>query len=36
METLNGKGGIIEEISKHQETLALAGLGEVFESWRAN
>ena len=30
-----GKGVLIEEVSKHQETLALAGLGEVFESQRA-
>ena len=29
------KGVLIEEVSKHQETLALAGLGEVFESLRA-
>ena len=29
------KGVLIEEVSKHQETLALAGLGEVFESQRA-
>ena len=35
METLPGKGVIIEEVSKHQETLELAGLGEVFESQRA-
>ena len=27
-----GKGTLIEEVSKHQETVALAGLGEVFES----
>ena len=25
-----GKGVLIEEVSKHQETLSLAGLGEVF------
>ena len=31
----SGKGVLIEEVSKHQETLALAGLGEVFESRRA-
>ena len=31
---LSGKGVLIEEVSKHQETLALAGLGEVFESRR--
>ena len=30
------KGVLIEEVSKHQETLALTGLGEVFESPRAN
>ena len=30
-----GKGVLIEEVSNHQETLALAGLGEVFESRRA-
>ena len=30
METHPGKGVVIEEISKHQETLALAGLGEVL------
>ena len=35
MEIHPGKGVLIEEVSKHQETLALAGLGEVFESWRA-
>ena len=29
------KGVLIEEVSKHQETLTLAGLGEVFESRRA-
>ena len=29
------KGILIEEVSKHQETLALVGLGEVFESRRA-
>ena len=29
------QGVLIEEVSKHQETLALAGLGEVFEFWRA-
>ena len=29
------KGVLIEEVSKHQETLALAVLGEVFESRRA-
>ena len=31
----SGKGVLIEEVSKHQETLALACLGEVFESQRA-
>ena len=30
----SGKGVLLEEVSKHQETLALAGLGEVSESWR--
>ena len=35
METHLGKGVIIEEVSKHQETLSWAGLVEVFESWRA-
>ena len=35
MEIRPGKGVLIEEISKHQETLALAGLGEVFESRKA-
>ena len=35
MEIRPGKGVLIEEVSKHQETLALAGLGEVFESQRA-
>ena len=34
METPPGKGLIIEEVSKHQETFSLAGLGEVFESQR--
>ena len=29
------QGVLIEEVSKHQETLALAGLGEVFKSQRA-
>ena len=29
-----GKGVLIEEVSKHQETLSLAGLGEVFQSRR--
>ena len=35
METRPGKGVVIEEVSKHQETLALAVLEEVFESRRA-
>ena len=35
METRPGKGVVIEEVSKHQETLTLVGLGEVFESQRA-
>ena len=35
METPPGEGVLIEEVSNHQETLALAGLGEVFKSWRA-
>ena len=35
METRPGKGVGIEEVSKHQETLSLEGLGEVFESQRA-
>ena len=35
MESRPRKGGVIEEVSKHQETLSLVGLGEVFESWRA-
>ena len=30
METHPGKGVVIEEDSKHQETLALAGLGKFF------
>ena len=30
METRPGKGVLIEEVSNHQETLSLAGLGEVF------
>ena len=29
------KGVLIEEVSNHQETLALVGLGEVFKSRRA-
>ena len=35
METRPRKGAIIDEVSKHQETIALVGLGEVFESRRA-
>ena len=35
METRPGKGVLIEEVSKHQETLSLVGLEEVFKSWRA-
>ena len=35
METHPRKGAIIEEVSKDKETLALAGLEEVFESRRA-
>ena len=35
METRPGKEVLIEEVSKHQETLVLVGLGEVFESRRA-
>ena len=35
METRPGKGVLIEEVSNHQETLALAGLREVFKSRRA-
>ena len=34
-ETRPGKGVLIEEVSNHQETLALAGVGEVFKSQRA-
>ena len=34
-DTLPGKGVLIEEVSNHQETLALAGLREVFRSRRA-
>ena len=30
------KGVLIEEVSKHQETLALEGLGEVFKSPKAS
>ena len=35
MEIHPRKGLLIEEVSKYQETLAQAGLGEVFESQRA-
>ena len=35
METRPGKGVLIEEVSNHQETLALVGLREVFKSQRA-
>ena len=35
MEIPPGKGVLIEEVSKHQETLSLAGLREVVESRRA-
>ena len=35
METHPGKGVLIEEVSKHQETHSLVGQGEVFESRRA-
>ena len=35
MEIRPEKGVIIAEVSKHQETLSLMGLGEVFESRRA-
>ena len=34
-ETRPGKGVVIEEVSKHQETLSLVGMGEVFKSQRA-
>ena len=34
-ETRPGKAVLIEEVSNHQETLALAGLREVFKSRRA-
>ena len=34
-ETHTGKGVLIEEVSNHQETLVLAGLGEVFKSRKA-
>ena len=32
METHPGKGVVIEEVSRHQETLSLVGLGQVFKS----
>ena len=35
MEIRPGKGVLIEEVSNHQETLTLAGLGEVFKPQRA-
>ena len=35
MEIPPGKGVLIEEVSKHQETLSMVGQGEVFESRRA-
>ena len=35
MEIHPEKGVLIEEVSKHQETLTLVGLGEVFESPKA-
>ena len=35
METHPGKGVVIEEVSNHQETLALVGLEEVFKSQRS-
>ena len=34
-ETRPGKGVLLEEVSNHQETLALAGPGEAFKSQRA-
>ena len=34
MEISPRKEILIEEVSKHQETLSLAGLGEVFKSQR--
>ena len=34
-ETCPRKGVLIEEVSNHQETLALVGLKEVFKSRRA-
>ena len=35
MEIHPGKGVLIEEVSKHQETLSPVGLGKVSESQRA-
>ena len=35
METRPEKGVLIEEVSNHQETLALDGLMDVFKSRRA-
>ena len=35
MEIQPGKEVLIEEVSKHQETLSSAGPGEVFKSQRA-
>ena len=35
MEIHPRKGVLIEEVSKHQDTLSLAGLGEVFKPRRA-
>ena len=35
MEIRPGKGVLIEEVSKHQETLSPVSLGEVFGSQRA-
>ena len=34
METRPRRGVVIEEVSKHQETLTVAGLEEVFKSRR--
>ena len=36
MEISPRMGVLIEEVSKHQETLSPVGLGEVFKSQRAN
>ena len=35
METHLRKGVLTEEVSEHQETLSLAGLGDIFKSQRA-